>query len=133
MLGPPAKRSTPPTSTSPETVPASVAASPLTSPGASGSTPSPGAPPAGHSPSTPPTSCACSTAPFGDGTYVVGRDIAAGAWLTGGAVNVALKVCSFSINGGRPKQVVVSVGTTTVHLRAGDVFVTSGCQPWRRV
>jgi hypothetical protein len=93
----------------------------------------PSGPPVGNGnrPSTSPAASAASTAEIGDGTYRVGVDIAAGSWSTGGAVNVQLKVCSYSINGGPATQLMVSVGLTTVHLKAGDRFVTSGCKPWR--
>jgi len=74
---------------------------------------------------------AASTNPFSDGSYTVGRDIVAGSWATGGVLNLSLKVCTYSINGGTPVQIVVSVGLTTVHLHDGDRFVTSGCKPWR--
>jgi len=99
-----------------------------------GSSPRPAAADATSGPSAagvPSATASPGTGPLGDGTYHVGTQIAAGRWSTGGVLNVALKVCSYSINGGPPSRTAVSAGLTTVTLHPGDLFVTSGCQPWR--
>jgi hypothetical protein len=70
-----------------------------------------------------------STAPFGPGYYVVSRDIAAGTWSTGGAINLNLSPCTYSINGTAPVT-SSAVGKTQVTLHSGDTFNTSGCRSW---
>jgi len=125
-LAPPgsAQPSSAPPSTSPSSTPTSPSASHSTTRGATGSTPSPGAPPAGSNPSSP---GAGSTAPFGPGLYVVGVDIAAGTWSTGGAINLKLAPCTYRINGGAPVSTSVGVGKTRVTLHSGQTFETNGC------
>jgi hypothetical protein len=83
----------------------------------------------GHSSrSTPSTSAPSgSTSPIGDGKYVAGADIAAGKWVTAGALHLGL-VCRYTVNGAAPK--VLQVGQVSVRLVAGDRFSTSGCAPW---
>lgn len=93
--------------------------------------PSPSATPPSTAPGTAVAADSPSTDPIGDGTYRVGVDIAAGAWSTGGAINLTLG-CWYRINGGATVKVPLSVGPATVRLRAGDVFATGGCSPWSR-
>jgi hypothetical protein len=71
-----------------------------------------------------------STGPIGAGDYTVGTDIAVGAWTTAGPL-LTLNVCSYSVNGHPAIQITVSAVATTIHLSAGDTFVTQGCQDWR--
>jgi hypothetical protein len=97
-------------------------------------TPSAGRPLAAGAPSAarpPSTGSAPGTGPLGDGTYRVGVTIAAGTWSTGGVVNIRLRSCSYAVNGDPSAPRRVAIGATAVHLEAGDLFVTRGCQPWR--
>jgi hypothetical protein len=71
-----------------------------------------------------------STGPIGAGDYAVGTDIVVGAWTTAGPL-LTLNVCSYSVNGHPAIQITASVVATTIHLSAGDTFVTQGCQDWR--
>jgi hypothetical protein len=71
-----------------------------------------------------------SNGPIGPGSYQVGTDIAAGGWTTSGPL-LSLSVCTYSVNGQPAIRIAVSVLATTIHLTAGDTFVTDGCQDWR--
>ena len=117
--------SSPGSSSSPSTAP-SGSPSPGAQPAGAAAS-SPGAPSAGGSPSKPAASCVCSKDAFGPGLYLVGQDIAAGTWSTGGAINLNLAPCTYRINGGAPVTTTVGVGRTKVTLHSGQTFETNGC------
>ncbi len=75
------------------------------------------------------------TAPFGEGTMIVGTDIAAGTWRTGGAgACFWARLSSFSGEEGSVIAAGLASGPETVTIAPTDRgFHSSGCATWTRV
>lgn len=77
---------------------------------------------------------ASTTAPFGDGTFIVGTDIAAGTWSTAGGANCYwARLSGF---GGTLNEIIANAlppAAAVVAIAPGDAgFETSGCGSWTK-
>jgi hypothetical protein len=93
-----------------------------------------GAPSPTDAPSTTPTAPAPMTT-FGDGSYVIGPDVAPGTYHTDGLVAGSTTPCTWERDADTEGKTVLAhdsvTGPTTVVILAGDGgFKTNGCQPW---
>lgn len=91
-----------------------------------------GAPPA--------TKVAAVPSRIGDGQWLVGEDVKAGIYRTGGAKERAVTFCQWTVKAGDESGAeLLDFGSATgtqetgrVRLRNGQVFDTHGCQDWVR-
>ncbi|WP_236243558.1 hypothetical protein [Streptomyces sp. CC228A] len=75
----------------------------------------------------------------GDGTFLVGEDIAPGVYRSSGPADAATGFCSwFRLKGttGAPEDIIAAhtgQGPATVTVLPGDrAFQTQGCAPWKK-
>ena len=75
-----------------------------------------------------------STAPFGDGTYLVGVDVAPGTWRApGGEFCTWQRLAGFSGDFGELIAIDIVAGPAIVSIAATDIgFSTTGCGSWTR-
>ena len=75
-----------------------------------------------------------STAPFGDGTYLVGVDVAPGTWRApGGEFCTWQRLAGFSGDFGELIAIDIVTGPAIVSIAATDIgFSTTGCGSWTR-
>ncbi|WP_336051544.1 hypothetical protein [Streptomyces sp. CA2R101] len=80
------------------------------------------------------------TGTLGQGRYLVGKDIAAGAYRTAGPLPSDAPLCSWArskgVGGGQPDSVIArgaSRGPARVTVHKGETFETHGCREWTPV
>lgn len=71
---------------------------------------------------------------FGNGTYRVGTDVAAGEYRSPAPENSIAPLCYFAVKTGEEisDQGVANEGPSLVTLADGQTFESSGCQDWTR-
>lgn len=75
----------------------------------------------------------------GDGTFIVGKDVAAGEYKTKGAEEGIITLCTWRTSKDNSFDKVIDFGAaddiaqpSLVTLKNGQYFKTNGCQPWVR-
>jgi hypothetical protein len=86
-----------------------------------------------------PTKAAALPTRVDDGTFIVGKDVAAGEYKTKGAAEGILTLCTWSTSRDNSFNKVTDFGAVNdvdqpgiVTLKKGQYFKTDGCQPWVR-
>lgn len=76
---------------------------------------------------------------IGDGTFIVGKDVAAGQYKTPGAAERIISFCAWSTARDDSFDKPIDLGSASevqqpgfVTLKTGYYFKTTGCQPWVR-
>jgi hypothetical protein len=94
--------------------------------------PAPSLPPAPAAPSVP----AGPLTTFGNGTYEIGVDVAAGKYRSAGVQDSIAPLCYFDqtdASGSIKDQGVANEGPSRATLKSGLTFKSSGCQDWVKV
>lgn len=75
----------------------------------------------------------------GDGTFIVGKDVAAGEYKSNGAAEGIVTLCTWTTSRDNSFNKVIDFGAaddiaqpSLVTLKKGQYFKTNGCQPWVR-